>query len=198
MVSLAEGTHKISVIVCGLVTRFFILMLTREQKEHIIQEIGEKFSRKQAAFFVSFAGVDVKTSQDLRRQLAGIGGEYKVVKKTLLARSLKEMDINIPLEELAGQVGLAFDYNSQTDVAKTLSGIIKKSAFTILGGLVNDAFISSDKVKELALLPIIDIMRAILAFTLQSPIIQLARVCNNVQTNLINTLRALIIKKQTN
>lgn len=178
-------------------TAFLICrMLTREQKKDIIQEIGEKFSRKKAAFFVSFKGVNVKISQDLRRQIGSIGGEYKVVKKTLLARSLKELDMAIPLENLAGQVGLAFDYDSQTDVAKTLTGIMKKSAFTILGGLVNDTFLSPDSVKELALLPSIDVMRSRLAFALQSPIIQLVRVCNSFQVNLVIALHDLIIKKQ--
>ena len=170
-------------------------MLTKDQKAKIIKELAEKFSRKKVAFFLSFAGVNVKTSQDLRRQLREIGGEYSVAKKTLLERSLKDMDIKIPLQELVGQVGLAFDYTSQTDVAKALLGITKKSAFTILGGLLNDTFLSPIAVKELALLPNIEVMRAKLAFTLQSPVTRLARACNQVQINLVSVLDALILKK---
>lgn len=173
-------------------------MLTREQKKDIIKEIGEKFSRKKAAFFVSFTGVNVKTSQDLRRQIGELGGEYKVVKKTLLARSLEELNINLPIKELAGQVGLAFDYDSQIDVAKTLSAMTKKSAFIILGGLMDNNFISPDSVKELALLPSIEVMRAKLAFALQCPIVQLARACNSFQVNLVVALREVINKKQPN
>lgn len=171
-------------------------MLTREQKEQIVQEIGEKFSRKKAAFFVSFTGVNVKISQDLRRQVGDIEGEYKVVKKTLLARSLEGLGVKVPLEKFTGQLGLVFDYNSETNAAKILSGIAKKSTFGILGGLVNDTFILPDEVKELASLPAIEVMRAKLAFTLQSPIIQLARVCNSVQMSAVSVLHALIIKKK--
>lgn len=169
--------------------------LTRAQKSKIVEEVKDKFSRQKAAFFVSFAGVDVKTCEDLRKSLRAANGEYKVAKKTLLERALQETHTPLPLEVLAGQVGIIFDYGSEVNAAKILAAVSKKSNIAILGGMVGSVLLSVDEVKELALLPDLDMMRARLARVLSAPMSGLARALSCIQLQFINTLRAIVSNK---
>lgn len=169
--------------------------LSREQKGKVVEELADKLSRRKAAFFVSFAGVDVKTCEELRKSLRAASGEYKVAKKTLLERALQETHTSLPSEVLAGQVGIVFDYASEVNAAKILAAIGKKSSITILGGMVDSVVLSVDEVKELALLPDLNTMRARLAGILSAPLSGLARALISIQLQFINTLRAIASKK---
>lgn len=170
-------------------------MLTREQKSNIVEELKEKLSQKKIVFFVSFKGVNVKISQELRRSLKNIKGEYKVVKKTLLERASEELKLPVSPETMSGEVGLVFDYDSEVNAAKTLYDFVKKNTFSVLGGLMNDMMLPASAVKELALLPSLDIMRARVAFTIKSPISRLTGSMRGIQFQLINALRAVTLKK---
>ncbi|MBI3335553.1 MAG: 50S ribosomal protein L10 [Candidatus Portnoybacteria bacterium] len=157
--------------------------LTQEQKIQTVAEIKDKLLRKKAAFFVSFTGVDVKTSQDLRKSLKGKEAEYTVVKKTLLARALNEEGIKVPFPALSGQVGIAFDYGSQVNAARTLYEFTKKSSFSLLGGILDRSFLDSEAAKTLAQLPSLEVMHQKLCYVLQSPM-----------ANFLGTLRALPLR----
>jgi len=170
-------------------------MLTKAQKAKIVEELKEKFLTKKAVFFVSFTGVDVKTSQDMRKQVKGGEGEYKVVKKTLLERALKTVNFSVPLGVLQGQVGLAFDYGSEVGVVKTLFGFTKKTSFLLLGGIIGQRFLSADQVKELALLPALEVMRGRLVFAIKSPLSGFIHTLKGVQLQVINILKAIATKK---
>lgn len=170
--------------------------LTRDQKAQVVDELKEKLSRKKVALFVSFNSVSVKTSSEFRKSVREQQGEYKVVKKTLLERALKDMNMELPKESVPGELGLALDYNSETDVAKTLFDFTKKSKFVMLGGLMGQDILSAAQVKELALLPGLDAMRARLAGMLQSPVTGLVRTLSGIQLQFINVLHAIASKKQ--
>lgn len=191
--------------------------LTKEQKSKIVEELKEKFLRKKAVFFVSFTGVDVKTSQDLRRSLKGKEAEYTVVKKTLLERALGEAGIELPLSALTGQtpleanhrkrgshplrvlltgqVGVAFDYGSQANAVKTLYEFTKKSSFSLLGGILDNSFLDSEKVKMLAQLPSLDAMRQKLFFTLCFPLANFLHALKSVPSNFITVLNQIKAQK---
>lgn len=168
--------------------------LNRDQKAHIVEELADKLSRRKAAFFVSFTGVDVKTSEALRKALKASEGEYKITKKTLLERALEKAGLSLPKEVLAGQVGVVFDYASEVSAAKVVTDFAKKSNIAFLGGLVGDATLSIDEVKALALLPDLQGMRARLAGMLNAPLSGLVRTLSGIQLQFINTLRAIASK----
>ena len=168
--------------------------LTKAQKAIIIEEVKDKLSRTKAAFFVSFKGVDVKTSSALRKSVKNVQGEFKVVKKTLLARSLGDSAAAIPQQTLQGEVALAFDYASEVNVAKIVAEFTKKSSLTILGGLMENVFLEPEQVKELALLPSLDVMRSRVLGAMQSPLTGLVRTLQGINLQFINVLRAIASK----
>ena len=75
--------------------------LTREQKQNILKDLTDKFSRAKAAILVEFNKLPVSKTMELRRLLKQIGAEYKVAKKTLISRVLRRGDYKgVDLDEL--------------------------------------------------------------------------------------------------
>ena len=65
-------------------------MLTKKQKEQIVQELADKMKRQQSLIFTDITGVNVSGMQSLRRELRQSGIEYKVAKKSLIDLALNQ------------------------------------------------------------------------------------------------------------
>jgi len=155
-------------------------MLQKSKKEKMIKELEGVIKESQSLVFVNFHGLKVSDETVLRRDLRNQGVNYKVSRKTLLARALKgKAQGEIP--ELAGEVAIAYSkdqiaspreiYNFQ----KTHKGILN-----ILGGIFEGNFIDSAKMMEIATIPSREILLSKLAFLLNSPIQRLALAVNEV------------------
>lgn len=160
-------------------------MLKRAQKEEIVNNLKEKFAKKEMAILVSLAGVKVKTLEEARRQLKEQGSELIVVKKTFLGRVLDASGIHIPLKDIAGPFGVVFDYASQTQGLKVLSTAATKSALKMVRALWRETVFEGDTLKELALLPSLDVLRARLAMLLAKPIRDLLTLLSSQPRSLI-------------
>ena len=67
-------------------------MLTRKQKEEVVEELTDKIKRQQSLVFTDVTGVNVGEIQSLRRELRKEGIEYKVAKKNLIKLALEKAD----------------------------------------------------------------------------------------------------------
>src|SRR3989344_1284987 len=155
-------------------------MLQKSKKEKMIKELEGVIKESQSLVFVNFHGLKVSDETVLRRDLRNQGVNYKVSRKTLLARALKgKAQGEIP--ELAGEVAIAYSkdqiaspreiYNFQ----KTHKGLLN-----ILGGIFEGNFIDGAKMTEIATIPSREILLSKLAFLLNSPIQRLALAVNEV------------------
>lgn len=145
-------------------------MLKKTQKEAIVKDLQEKFAKKEMALFVSLAGVKVKTLEQARRKLKEEGSELIVAKKTFLGRVLKDMGANVSLKNIAGPFGVVFDYASQTQALKILAATAGTSPLSIVRALWHERLFEGDALKELVLLPSLDVLRMRLLFLLSQPV----------------------------
>lgn len=60
---------------------------TRVQKEEIVKDLNEKFSRAKSVVFADYKGLTMKQLSDLRNKLFDLQGEFTITKNTLLQRS---------------------------------------------------------------------------------------------------------------
>ncbi|MCK5413259.1 MAG: 50S ribosomal protein L10, partial [Candidatus Pacebacteria bacterium] len=67
------------------------MTITRQQKEKTVKNLSEKFSKSKSIVFLGFQGLTVKEDTDLRSKLREENIDYKVARKTLIRRSLKEV-----------------------------------------------------------------------------------------------------------
>ena len=140
----------------------------------MIRELEGAISRSESLVFVNFHGLKVSDETVLRRDLRAQDVNYKVSRKTLLARALVgKAEGEIP--ELAGEVAIAYSkdaiatprevYNFQ----KTHKGMLN-----ILGGIFNGKFVTGAYMMELATIPTKEVLLSKLAFLFKSPMQRLA------------------------
>ena len=149
----------------------------------MIKELEGAIKESKSLVFVNFHGLKVSDETVLRRSLRAEGVNYKVSRKTLLARALKgKAQREIP--ELAGEVAIAYSkdeiasprevYNFQ----KTHKGLLN-----IVGGIFEGKFVAGERMMELAMIPSREVLLSKLAFLLKSPILRLAIAVNEVAKN---------------
>ena len=77
------------------------------QKQEVINEIKDNINNANGVVFFDYRGLTDAEAKELRRTLKENNACYKVYKNTLMARALKELDVNID-EHLVGPSALAF------------------------------------------------------------------------------------------
>lgn len=167
--------------------------ITRQQKEEIIKNLSDKFSKAKAIVFLNFQGLKVKESTELRRKLRSGNVDYKIAKKTLMKKSLKEAKMEgIDNLKLDGPVAVAIGYDDEVIPAKLTNEYSKiNSKLQILGGFISSNYTNADEIKALALLPGKDQLRARLVGTINAPVIGFVNVLVGNIRGLVNVLRAV-------
>ena len=104
--------------------------MTREEKAVVIGELVEKFSANMNFYITDASGMSVAQTNSLRRLCFDKGIEYKVVKNTLIAKALEQMDSDYtPFDEkvLKGFSGVMFSGEDANAPAKLIKEYRKKS-----------------------------------------------------------------------
>lgn len=164
--------------------------LTREQKQDILKDLSDKFSRAKAAILIDFNKLSVSKTMDLRRILKEIGAEYRVAKKTLINRVLKSNDYKgVDLDDLKTQFGVVFSYDDPVPAAQSIYKFSRvNEALKILGGFLGLDWQGKDKIVALAKLPSREILLAQVVGAIASPLTGLVTVLSGNMRNLINVL----------
>jgi large subunit ribosomal protein L10 len=167
------------------------MALSKDQKKVLLAEMQDRVDSSQGLVFTDFNGLSVKSMQDFRRQLREVGGRYKVVKKTLFAKSLYNLDIdNSSLDNFPGNLGVVYCEDTPAG-AKTVYKFSKSEAkLVILGGLLDNSIISDAQVKSLATLPSKEQLQAQLVGTIAAPMTGFVNVLAGNMRGLLNVLNA--------
>ena len=132
------------------------------KKQVVIDEIKERISNANGVVFFDYRGLTDAEAKELRRSLRDAGADYKVYKNTLMARALKDLNINID-ENLVGPSALAYA-EDQVAPIKVLSNFAKKHPAVILKvGIVDNEITDKSKLSELATIPSRDGLLTMLA-----------------------------------
>jgi len=171
------------------------MAITREQKQNILKDLTDKFSRAKAAILVDFNKLSVTKTMELRRLLKQIGAEYKVAKKTLINRILKSGDYKgVNLDDLKTQVGVVFSYDDPVPAANSIfkfSKISAKSgneALKILGGFLGFNWQEREKIIALAQLPSREVLISRVVGAVAAPLSGLVTVLSGNIRNLASIL----------
>lgn len=165
--------------------------MKRPEKQQMISELQEKFSRAKAAVLTEYRGLSVQELEDLRMQLRSADVEYRIVKNTLAARAAAGTGLECLRESFTGPVGIAISYNDPLSPAKVLTAFAKKQEkLRLVVGALEGRLVDAKGLKGLATLPGLEQLRARLVGLLQAPAACLARLVATPGTQIARVLRA--------
>ncbi len=173
-------------------------MLTRSQKEKILNELMEKINNNPTVLMVDFTGLKVSDLVNLRKELKGNGIEFKVVKKTLVQKMLTKNNINFDVFTFPRSVALIFSPEEgilASKIAYKFSTERKEPTLKILGGFINKKFFNAEEIIDLAKIPSKEILLSQLVYTLNSLPRTLVGVLNGNIQKLVIALDAIAKNK---
>lgn len=152
------------------------MAITKAKKAELLSMLKGAIENATSAVFVGFNKLTVHEANELRAALRKEGMRYTVVKKTLLAKSMKDAGVAGEQPELPGEVALAYLPKSagsdMTAPARGLQEFVKKfkDKLTLLGGVVENAFASRETVMAIAAVPPVPVLRGMFVNIINSPI----------------------------
>jgi len=165
------------------------MAVTRAAKVEELQSLEESFKGTDSAIVVDYKGLKVPEVTELRRQVRGAKGQYKVVKNTLARRALKGTLFEGLTEFFSGTTAVAYSGEDPIALAKVLTTFAKTApALQIKAAVVQGRAIKAGEVTELATMPGRPELYAKLLFLLQAPAQRFVTVLSAVPRDLMSVL----------
>ncbi|MBZ1348532.1 MAG: 50S ribosomal protein L10 [Candidatus Nealsonbacteria bacterium] len=165
-----------------------LMALTKEQKQKILEDLREMFSRQKAIILVGITGLKVKDISKLRKKVKGIGASLKVVKKTLAEIVFKENKMDFEKDKLKQEIALVFSFENEFLLPKIVYEQ-RNQNLEILGGYFENSFKEAEEIITLAQLPSKDELMARLVRGLKTPISNFVNVLGGNIKGLIYVLK---------
>lgn len=155
-------------------------MITRKQKETIVEDLKKIIEKASVLVFVNFHGLSVAKTRNVRSALREAGIIYKVAKKTLLRRAVDAAGLGA-MPEWEGEIGVAAGYGDAADLPSIIAKFAKEyEEIKIAGGFHEQAFRDASVMKRLASIPSRETLLAELAYALTQPVAGLERAINEI------------------
>lgn len=166
--------------------------MRKEQKGAVVAQLTENFGRASIALVSEYKGMTAGESDDMRRRIRAVRGEFRVTKNTLLRRAVKDTKFSALEGQLGGPVGLIVSYADPVELAKTVTSFKDfGDKFKLRGGVLEGKPLSAEEISALAALPPREAILAQLLGLLQAPATQLARLLNEPGSAVARVLDAI-------
>ena len=157
--------------------------MRKDQKSTLVSQLAENLDRASIALVSEHSGMSAGQSDDMRRRIRAVRGEFRVAKNTLVRRAIKDTRFASLERHLGGPVGLILSYADPVELAKTV-GSFKDlgEKFKVRGGVLDGQPLTPEEINALAALPPREVILGQLLGLLQAPATQLVRLLNEPGT----------------
>ncbi len=165
--------------------------MLKSEKEELIKELNDKFTRAQGVIIAEFNKLDVETVNRLRAKLRAGKVEWKVLKNTLARRAAKGTAVEKISDDFVGPVAAAISYDDVVTPAKILQEFVKDlESVKIKSGVVQGQKVDKAGVVALAKLPGLNELRATILNLINAPATKLVRTINEPGGSLARVIKA--------
>lgn len=152
------------------------MAISTEKKNEIMAQYGEWINQSKAFIMAEYIGMSMNDMDQLRARVREAGGEFHVVKNTLIRRVLDEAGMELIDEDFIKSTAIGFAFEDAPAMAKTMTDYAKESGILkVKSGYLDKKRMTADAVVSLANVPPLPVMRATLLSTILAPASQLAR-----------------------
>ncbi len=150
------------------------MALTKDQKNEIVDEVGNLLSESKLTVVAKYQGTSVKALQSLRKEAKDSKTSIKVIKNRLVIKAMGTNDNlkSVDTSALNGQLLYAFNSEDEVAPAQVLANFAKANpGIEFVGAISPDGtFMPSSEVATLATLPGKNQLIAEVLATLSSPV----------------------------
>ena len=152
------------------------MAISKERKEEVLSVYKDWLKRNEAVILVEYTGATMKMMDGIRGKIREAGGEFHVVKNTLVRRAFKDNGMELPEDYLVRSTAVSFAFTDPAAIAKALTDATKSNEFVkVKGGFMSGKTLNAAQVKSLAEMPPLPVVRAQLLGVLQAPASKLVR-----------------------
>jgi large subunit ribosomal protein L10 len=115
------------------------LAFSKKHKGEMQEQYNTWLKKSQALIMVEYSGLDMKGINAIRAKARDAGGEFHVVKNTLLSNVFKAQNITIDEKLLSGSTAVGFAFNDAPAMAKAMTDFVKgNEVFKVKGGYLGN------------------------------------------------------------
>ncbi|MDY6879835.1 MAG: 50S ribosomal protein L10 [Desulfatiglans sp.] len=171
--------------------------MDKKQKQELVSDLHGRLERAEGVFLMEYKGLDVESTNKLRRELRNANAEFQVVKNRLLKIASRDTDTAQLDNHMQGPTAIAITYDELVGPAKVLTGFSKEfKKLVIKGGQISGKVMDPAAVKRLAELPAKDVLLAQTLAVMQAVPASFVRTLSGVIGKLLNVLKAIENKKE--
>lgn len=167
------------------------MAISKERKENLLAEYKEALQRNNALIFTDYAGLSVKEIEGLRNKLRETGGEFFIVKNTIVKRAFEEIGMDEPEGGFVGPTAIGAASEDIPAMVKLIVDLTKEAeVFGVKSAIIEGRSLSSDEIRSLAELPSMPVLQAQFLSLLNTPATQLAGLMAGSLRQLLTVLKA--------
>ena len=174
----------------------------RISKEYMVSGIAERFKNYPDFFITTFSNIGVGDIERLRKDLKKNSSQYMIVKNSMLRHALKSSGNDLGIIDdlksgMSGSCGIVFSKSDPAVAARSIVEFSKEfNSLKIQGAFVGGERLSADTIRVLASLPPRDVLLAMVASGIKSPISGFVGLLSNLLRNLVGVIHAISKKKE--
>lgn len=166
--------------------------MDKSKKESTVAELADALGSAKAMFLTGYHSLPVSAMSSLRDKVRQTGGQYRVVKNTLVKLASHGLPAERLGELLVGNNALGYTEGDPAALAKALQEFSKENnKFVIKGGILGTQFVSPAQVQALASLPSREVLLSGFLGALQAVPASFARALAAVPQKLLYALTAI-------
>jgi large subunit ribosomal protein L10 len=167
-------------------------------RQLMVEEYKRRIQSSQYILLANCKGINAMAMNDIRAKLKNLSSKMMVVRNNLLRRAFQEMELQQLLEYIQGELGIIYGTGDPIQVAKEIKRLTKEyEGLKLQAGYLEGKVFDQKGMLKIAELPSRDMLYAQIVGLIKAPISNLVYVLKANINSLVNALRQIKEKKES-